>query len=889
MRLSRSRALVTGVALTAVVGASLLGVALPAAGSPYSPVGGSGFLPIPAAATSEPLGEIAPGPCSPQASQACQGAAVSNLEADIFKGGYPLDVTGLGVPVGGVGAGSFMINQDGTFGPWDFGGSQNTTWEMRILPQAAFHFREQVGSGPATVRTLATDGPNTVGTDGPVPQRSWGSPLAAWNTLQPGQGTYSALFPFGWESYTPFTTNVSMMFYSPIVAGEDTPTSLPVVYFDVRLANPTHKNDSVSVMFTMPNAPDHLSGSPTSVRQGFTSKFKNDPRTGVQAVTLSANSPQNTPDAANSEWTIAAKPGPSQHVSYTTSWNANGDGSDVYRPFTQSGRLPDRALDSSASAGAIAVSAKLRPGEVTTIPFALTWDFPQVGFDNNQTIWMRRYTDFYGARETSQNDYIPGSYPFHQSFRIADDALAGQSTNLAAVKNWWAPIADNPAYPLILRTAALNQLYQLVFNNSFWEGGLVSNAVAPTGGQRLGSQVPGTHLFDTIDSTAAWTTDSSFGPVNNANEYDVDSYGYLAYDLLFPNLERDRLLAQSEATTLDPNGDPGQIYVVSPTSDPFVTWSESFPPSPGAATSAYVDVPSKNIYRDYAYAKLNHDTGFLQTMYPAMEKQLAYLQKLIVPGSYLPASPTYFANTYDVIPVNQYDVYDTELYLLSLEAVIAGGERLGQSPGALAPLESDVSHAKAQFESLFWDPVHQFYRYTPGPTPTDDSVMLDTFFAQNVAQQLGLPSLVNQQHMKEQLTNEFSSFMSNIDAQGRLLGAPNMILPADYVQGEFGQLEETEVWSGTNYEVASTYYNAGVQFRDPTLKQDGITMASAIATQIWQVPSNGFAFDPPEAWHDNTTALYRYPDYARPMSVWDDIEAISPLTTRPHQHTTEGS
>jgi hypothetical protein len=67
-----------------------------------------------------------------------------------------------------------------------------------------------------------------------------------------------------------------------------------------------------------------------------------------------------------------------------------------------------------------------------------------------------------------------------------------------------------------------------------------------------------------VHPAAAWTANSSFTPINNANEYGVDSYGYLAYDLLFPNLERERLPAQSGATMLDPNGDPGQICAVSP-------------------------------------------------------------------------------------------------------------------------------------------------------------------------------------------------------------------------------------------------------------------------------------------------------------------------------------
>ena len=52
------------------------------------------------------------------------------------------------------------------------------------------------------------------------------------------------------------------------------------------------------------------------------------------------------------------------------------------------------------------------------------------------------------------------------SWRAHDDSLA-------SVEAWWKPIAENERFPAWLRTAALNELYHLVFNASFWEAGLV--------------------------------------------------------------------------------------------------------------------------------------------------------------------------------------------------------------------------------------------------------------------------------------------------------------------------------------------------------------------------------------------------------------------------------
>src|SRR5438874_10703654 len=87
---------------------------------------GDAFV-VPAAAFVRPLGAIASSACAVSPYQECQGNSVPKQ----FGDGFPMSVPGLGVPVGGVGAGAFMVNQSGTFGPWNFGGSQDNSWEMR--------------------------------------------------------------------------------------------------------------------------------------------------------------------------------------------------------------------------------------------------------------------------------------------------------------------------------------------------------------------------------------------------------------------------------------------------------------------------------------------------------------------------------------------------------------------------------------------------------------------------------------------------------------------------------------------------------------------------------------------------------------------------------------
>ena len=880
----------TGAALAAVAAVTVL-VGPPESGATAA---SRDFFPVPDAALVRSLGDIGHGTCAPPPGwQACQGDSTpvegpSGL-GSIF-GEYPMSVPGLGVPVGGVGAGSFMINQDGTFGPWNFGGSQGSTWETRILPQAAFHLREQFGSGPATVKTLATDGPANSGVNGPVSARSWGSPLPAWNALQPGDGSTAALYPFGWESFSPFKTDVSLRYFSPIVAGEDRRTSLPLVYFDVRIANHTASNANVSVMFTMPNAPDHVAGTkgdpsspdgPASVRAGYTSVFRN--TNGVQAVTLGAGDPLNTPDAADSEWTIAAKPGPGQKVSYTTSWNAAGDGSDVYAPFSSSGSLPDTAIDRSDSAGAISVSAKLQPGQTTIVPFALAWDFPQVGYDNNQTVWMRRYTDFYGAQETASNDYIMGSYPGKQSYNIASDALLAHDANLTAVQNWWNPIADNAAYPAVLRMAALNQLSQLVFSNSFWEGGLAANSVIPTGysssgpGNHLDASRPGSHLFGVMDGAGG-------GVANEGWTDNIETHGYTGYFKLFPNLMGDYLQAQAEASALTPHQNTvNSLYSTSP--DPFIiiaTGSSNPVIQDGSAAASpgqtqFLDAPMNVVFEWYDYYKATGDTAFLRNVYPGIKRDIAYVQGTIPAGTYLPDDAPAFANVFDTVPQGSVGVYDSELYLLSLEIGIAAGNEAGDDPAYVAGLQQDLTNAKSQFELTLWNPVQQYYRFDLASVH-GDAAFNDTFFAQHLAESVGLPDLVDQSRHQAQLTTTFP-FWQRQTASGQATGAPMLVEPGDIDAASDGYYppEVSWVWPGTDFSQAADYISTGRRYDRPDLQADGLQIASAAATQLWLDADNGFPFDPPCGYGDTDPSYYAYPAYSMAMSIWSVLDAVQPV------------
>jgi non-lysosomal glucosylceramidase len=238
---------------------------------------------IPACAWSRPLGKLPRVGLSPEEAQHPKnffGFPGSNTPARVKKG----------IPLGGIGAGNFMYNICGSFGPWVM---KPGRYEERFLSQAAFHIRESVGTKPARARTLATD-----------------DVLPAWKRLDVGDADYHALFPKGWITYKGFDTNISLEFFSPIIKENYRETSLPVGLFEFLIHNPLKTPAKVSVMLTFPNAPytgpRNLNPSPLRFlqagllecsRQGLSNSFVQDGI--VSGILMRANDPTNPPETKN--------------------------------------------------------------------------------------------------------------------------------------------------------------------------------------------------------------------------------------------------------------------------------------------------------------------------------------------------------------------------------------------------------------------------------------------------------------------------------------------------------------------------------------------------------------------------------------------------------------
>lgn len=873
----------------------------------------------PEAAYTRIFGAVPAGVCNSLADQQCRTGVPS---PGLRGAGAGVSTPGLGLPLGGIGAGSFMINQCGTFGPWDMGGQPTTgTWEQRTLPQAAFHVREEVlaGDGTLTVKTLAAPHENI------APDRRFGTVLPAWNTLNPGDGKYSVLFPFAWMEYAGFQSKISTKIWSPIISNEDERTSMPVAFFDMQLSNPTKKPMKLSVMLTFPNAPAFATG---SRREGLYSRFDLDPVTGIGGVTLGSDSATNTPDTVKSEWTIAARPFPGQTLSHCTSWNGAGDGSDIYAPFSAAksdGNLPNGNIDGSATAGALAVSFTLAPGRTQTVRFALAWDFPQIFFGNNpnnRAIWMRRYTAFLGGKTTPTNDYVQGSYPFNQGFGIAHKELTRYDDSLAAVESWWKPIAENPKVPAWLRKAALNELYHMTFNGSFWESGLVSSTIQTNAANgtspRLGSVIPDTHIY--------YHKDAGGGGAPQ-NEVDMDSSGYLAFAKLFRGTELGVIRALLQMVRQNPIGIGRVIQQTFQNTGPYISQGASFqqfppttPPIFGAPPpnsndlgelfaqsggDPFRDCPHKLIYRTYALIKFYNDNDLLKYAYAPLMRALQYVQFFRPAGSHLPMDPPSNnpPNTMDQVPVDGHGIYNCGLYLASLQimsALTTQAAGLGvqeATPAAKTALDQELAAAKEEFERIFWNPATGRYRFCDGtggitgrtgnirgrfkPVPPPDAVWLESFPGQLIVMELGLPDVVNLERARTHLNNTLDQFIRFRDPQGRLMGGP-IILKPDFsiYPSSLNTTEINEVIPGICWLAAAGAYRIGKRVGDDGIVSKALQLAEGCAIRIYDDENAGLAFNSPESWFVDDTSVTRFPAYTRTRSIFSLYDAVSPIAVR---------
>lgn len=760
-----------------------------------------------------------------------------------------------GIPLGGIGAGNFMYNLCGTFGPWQM---KPGKYEERFLPQAAFHVREQMKGEAPRQRTLATE-----------------DVLPAWQKLKVGAGTYAALFPRGWCTYDGFETDISLQFFSPLIKENYRETSLPVAVFLFHLKNIQTKPVKVSVMFTFPNAPytglhnlnleitdalqQQIQALPPNIQQmlvefktmlansmavlakertGLKNKLAGQAGDGITAIVMQATDPTNPPETQDSEWCIAT----SSKATYNPSWNGAGDGSDIWAEFSENGKLGNQpsASDSKLSSGAIAVEVTLGPGEEAVVPFTLAWYFPQVEFGGG-TRWWRRFTEYFPAR--------PGA-----SVAIAQEALQKYPEWLAGVEGWANPIINNPAYPDWLKAGALNELYYASFGGSFWENGCITKP------KKFGAR-SGQHLSFTMECQE----------YRFAETFDVRHHIARTTRDLWPEMERDILLVYADFVMDSQTGNPPHD-AGSPDADPFFKYDayalmDPNKTDPTVTWTEWSEYAPKLIQQSYAYWHKSKDAAFLKDAWPAMVRAYQFQKSTDIDDDGITEmkSSEYAGNK----------LFNAVLWIGALEALLVMAKEMKDN-FILKDAQAQLVLARKSSEQQFWNQEMGFYQFNA----SKPIFMGDAFIGQLYMDVTGLPPTLTPERMTSHYQQGFEravkTFMdTDGDGVGNL-GVANAVNP-DSTPGtgasEF-QTHEFEVWTGVSYAFAACMYHWGKRVGNSELKKNALLTGWGVYQTSWLNEDTCFWFSTPEAWRIASPTVCRALMYQRARGIWELMSAI---------------
>jgi non-lysosomal glucosylceramidase len=741
-------------------------------------------------------------------------------------------MTKKGMPIGGIGAGNFMYNICGSFGPFRM---KPGVYEERFLTQAAFHVREEI-KGQVTCRTLATE-----------------DVLPAWNRLENGDAVYSALFPKATFDYKAFQTDLSLLYFSPVIKDNYRETSYPVGMFLFKAKNNKPHPVKLSFMFTFPNAPyvqtpDSLCGKNNFLpcRTGLYNRAARN--RAVTSVLMGASDERNTVETQNTSWCIAT----SLPATYVDVWDGEGDGSDIWSDFAQDGKLSGKSLCSVSAmpSGALCVTVSLKPGEEKVVPFALSWYFPTMSFGQG-ALWNRRFTEYFPYPDNGQSE---------QALTIASEGLREYNKWLDAVDAWTLPIAENKNCPDWLKAGALNELYYTTFGGSFWENGCVNRE------KKIGAR-PGQHISGAMECIAYAYFET----------FDVRHHAARATRDLWPKNEKDILLAYADiimSTTLGscPHDLGGPHFDPFNSPDTYVKKYE-----PGKETTSWSEFSPKFIQQLFMYWKQYRDDEFLDECWLAIKRSFNYQVATDKDDDGITemTSSEYIDNK----------LLNAVLWITSLEALKEMATYRNDAHMLLLANEQ-LAKARPNSEKQFWNDTLGYYQYNA----ENPNLMADAFVGQRCADVFGLPPVLDDRRMVSHFEQCFERLVKPLrddDGDGiGDLGAANILNP----QGEPGvetseHAHANEVWTGVTYNLAASMYHWGVRSGNEALKRNALLTGKGVYGQCWLNEDNGFWFSSPEACWFQDMPKARGLMYQRVRGIWELMMEVA--YSSPHKKETK--
>ena len=277
----------------------------------------------------------------------------------LFRRGEPFVYRGehlgaISLPLGGIGTGLIQIN----------GRAERRVWQTfnnhkhAQVPHSFFAVRVKTPTGGPVVRALQTT---------PV------GPFAAMEGL-----SFRGEYPFGWYEFedTEFPVKVAMEAFNPLVPLDARSSAIPCAVFNVSVENPAQQPVEVALLATQQNAVGYLADNPIDGRT-YAGYGGNENqvlrRPGATLLHMKSNHPADAPGSGDMALMTMA-----EDASAAASWENTeslaarfaAEGS-LSGPEASGPSPPGETVD-----GALAVRFRLDPQERRSVPFVLSWHFP---------------------------------------------------------------------------------------------------------------------------------------------------------------------------------------------------------------------------------------------------------------------------------------------------------------------------------------------------------------------------------------------------------------------------------------------------------------------------------------------------------------------------------
>ncbi len=737
-----------------------------------------------------------------------------------------------GAPVGGLGSGTFSRTYRGDFSRWHLKAGVHK-YETVYANQFAIYEKSE-GASEGIAQALVADHPKS-------------HELGAWKWDYPvSAGNYYSLYPKSWYDYRwdKLPAHVMLEQFSPVLPDNYRESSYPVAVYRWHAENPTDKPVTVSIMLSWSNMLGWLlypsrdfNGRQNS---GNFNRFVTTPagEAGtMKAVLFDRIRPADVQNDWDGQFAIATLESPGVEVTYQTTYMADRDGAEVWKPFSKDGRLANDDFRWTSSgeplAGAIAVRFTLKPGEKRVIPMVVSWDLPIVEFGTGRK-WYRHYTDFFGTSGTN-------------ALKIAAEGLSKAAAWSDALDAWQAPYVNDSSKPEWYRSALFNELYILADGGSFW-------------GRPVGSPPGSDESFSFMECY-----DYPY-----YSTLDVRFYGSMPLVKFWPDLDKREMRTFAETVMRNEPEKLMWIWKSLQENKPVFRTRKSkgaVPHDLGAPeedpiykvnqfswqnTDDWKDLNTKfvlMVYRDYVLTG-RKDTQFLRDTWPSVQLAIEYLRKYDRNGDGVPENDGFPDQTYDTWVVRGESAYCGGLWLGALRAAEEIAKVLNDSP-AQTKYHDLFAKSQASYIKKLWN--GEYFRYDTG-SEYRDNIQADQLAGQWYAQMTGLGDLVPMDMQRKTLKKIYDF---NVMKFGKgEMGAVNGIgADGKVIQNDNEQVRE--VWTGTTFSVAALMLADG-------LKDEGYHTAWGVYHVVYE--TQGYWFRTPEAYEMN--GKYRASMYMRPAAIW---------------------